>query len=164
MQLGVVVVHGLSRSVARGIFPDEGWNPRPLHWQVDSYPLCRYGSPSGGSLKMWLMDLSSWMKIEILLNGVTFLQSMLAGCPRREKEAQNWKKRMIWRKASLSLSGPVKSRLEDAGGRERRRMRGDTGEAAEGHIFLQEKDAWRHWRGSRRTHLPPELKTQWCGH
>ena len=32
----VVVVHGLSCSAACGIFPDQGSNPRPLHWQVDS--------------------------------------------------------------------------------------------------------------------------------
>ena len=32
----VVVVHGLSCSVACGILPDQGSNPRPLHWQVDS--------------------------------------------------------------------------------------------------------------------------------
>ena len=27
---------GLSCSMACGIFPDQGWNPCPLHWQVDS--------------------------------------------------------------------------------------------------------------------------------
>ena len=32
----VVVAHGLSCSVACGIFPDQGSNPCPLHWQVDS--------------------------------------------------------------------------------------------------------------------------------
>ena len=32
----VVVAHGLSRSVACGIFPDQGSNPCPLHWQADS--------------------------------------------------------------------------------------------------------------------------------
>ena len=30
-----VVAHGLSCSAACGIFPDQGLNPRPLHWQVD---------------------------------------------------------------------------------------------------------------------------------
>ena len=30
-----VVAHGLS-CAARGIFPDQGSIPRPLHWQVDS--------------------------------------------------------------------------------------------------------------------------------
>ena len=32
----VVVVHGLSCSVACGIFLDQGSNPCPLHWQADS--------------------------------------------------------------------------------------------------------------------------------
>ena len=41
----VVVAHGPSRSAACGIFPDQGWNPCPLHWQADSQPLCHQGSP-----------------------------------------------------------------------------------------------------------------------
>ena len=41
-----VVAHGLSCSTACGIFPDQGSNPCPLHWQADSYPLCHQGSPS----------------------------------------------------------------------------------------------------------------------
>ena len=32
----VVVAHRLSCSAACGIFPDQGWNPCPLHWQADS--------------------------------------------------------------------------------------------------------------------------------
>ena len=32
----VVVAHGLSCSIACGIFLDQGSNPCPLHWQVDS--------------------------------------------------------------------------------------------------------------------------------
>ena len=35
----VVVAHGPSRSTACGIFPDQGSNPCPLHWQADSQPL-----------------------------------------------------------------------------------------------------------------------------
>ena len=35
-QASVVVAHGLSCSTACGIFPDQGSNPSPLHWQVDS--------------------------------------------------------------------------------------------------------------------------------
>ena len=41
----VVVAHGLSCSVACGIFPDQGSNPCPLHRQADSQPLCHQGSP-----------------------------------------------------------------------------------------------------------------------
>ena len=42
----VIVVHGPSRSAACGIFPDQGSNPCPLHWQADSQPLRHQGSPS----------------------------------------------------------------------------------------------------------------------
>ena len=41
----VVVAHGPSCSAACGIFPDQGSNPSPLHWQVDSQPLRHQGSP-----------------------------------------------------------------------------------------------------------------------
>ena len=41
----VVVAHGPSCSTACGIFPDEGSNPCPLHWQADSQPLRHQGSP-----------------------------------------------------------------------------------------------------------------------
>ena len=40
-----IVAHGPSRSVAYGIFPDQGSNPCPLHWQADSQPLRHQGSP-----------------------------------------------------------------------------------------------------------------------
>ena len=42
----VIVAHGHSRSAACGILPDQGSNPRPLHWQADSQPLRHQGSPS----------------------------------------------------------------------------------------------------------------------
>ena len=40
-----IVAHGSSRSVACGIFLDQGSNPCPLHWQADSQPLRHQGSP-----------------------------------------------------------------------------------------------------------------------
>ena len=42
----VILAHGPSRSAARGIFPDQGSNLSPLHWQADSQPLRHQGSPS----------------------------------------------------------------------------------------------------------------------
>ena len=42
----VVVAHGPSCSAACGIFPDQGSNPCPLHWQADSQTLRHQGSPS----------------------------------------------------------------------------------------------------------------------
>ena len=41
----VIVAHGPSCSAACGIFPDQGSNPCPLHWQADSQPLRHKGSP-----------------------------------------------------------------------------------------------------------------------
>ena len=41
-----IVAHGPSHFTACGIFPDQGSNPRPLHWQADSQPLRHQGSPS----------------------------------------------------------------------------------------------------------------------
>ena len=41
----VIVAHGPSCSAAYGIFPDQGSNPCPLHWQADSQPLRHQGSP-----------------------------------------------------------------------------------------------------------------------
>ena len=41
----VVVAHGPSCSTACGIFPDQGSNPCPLHWQADAQPLRHQGSP-----------------------------------------------------------------------------------------------------------------------
>ena len=41
-----IVAHGLSCSAACGIFPDQGSNPCLLHWQADSQPLRRQGSPN----------------------------------------------------------------------------------------------------------------------
>ena len=42
-----IVAHGPSRAAACGIFPDQGSNPCPLHWQADSQPLRHQGSPKG---------------------------------------------------------------------------------------------------------------------
>ena len=41
----VSVAQGPSCSAACGILPDQGLNPRPLHWQADSQPLHHQGSP-----------------------------------------------------------------------------------------------------------------------
>ena len=40
-----IVAHGPSCSVACGIFPDQGSNPCPLHWQADSQPPRHQRSP-----------------------------------------------------------------------------------------------------------------------
>ena len=45
----VIVAHGPSCSAACGIFPYQGSNPCPLHWQADSQPLRHQGSPCSGA-------------------------------------------------------------------------------------------------------------------
>ena len=47
----VVVAHGPSCSAACGIFPDQGSNPCPPHWQADSQPLRHQGNP------LWLWNI-----------------------------------------------------------------------------------------------------------
>ena len=42
----VVAAHRLGFSVACEIFPGQGLNLCPLHWQADSYPLRYQGSPN----------------------------------------------------------------------------------------------------------------------
>ena len=49
----VVMAHGLSCSAACGIFPDQGSNPCPLHWQADSQPLRHQGSPGRWIFNHW---------------------------------------------------------------------------------------------------------------
>ena len=45
----VGVVHGLGCTAARGIFLDQGLNPRPLHWQANSQTL--------GHREVWMSPL-----------------------------------------------------------------------------------------------------------
>ena len=47
----VIVAHGPSCSTACGIFPNQGLNPCPLHWQADSQPLRHQGNPQIRFLK-----------------------------------------------------------------------------------------------------------------
>ena len=49
----VVVPHGPSCSTACGIFPDQGSNLCPLHWQADSQPLHHQGSPAAFFFKFY---------------------------------------------------------------------------------------------------------------
>ena len=71
----VVVAHRPSRSAACGIFPDQGSNPCPLHWQADSQPLRHQGSP------LDLLKPLSWFILCIFQPG-------LAGLRRGEKIPQ----------------------------------------------------------------------------
>ena len=46
----VVVAHGPRCSAACGIFPDQGSNPCPQHWQADPQPLRHQESPGNAVL------------------------------------------------------------------------------------------------------------------
>ena len=55
----VVVAHRPSCSAACGIFPDQGSNLCPLHWQADSQPLCHQRSPESILWSKVCCDFSS---------------------------------------------------------------------------------------------------------
>ena len=72
----VVVAHRPSCSAACGIFPDQGSNPCPLHWQADSQPLCHQGSP----VTCLLICLSVFQSTEIFsFNNVQFIDIFFYG-------------------------------------------------------------------------------------
>ena len=65
----VVVTHGPSCSAACGIFPDQGSNPCPLHWQADSQPLRHQGSPQIDIIKLnlYILKFNVMKLIDILI-------------------------------------------------------------------------------------------------
>ena len=78
----VVVAHGPSCSAACGIFPGQGSNPCPLHWQADSQPLCHQGSPVICIFNMHLNDSFQYQSLRFLLCSrhkfsLTFLGQLL---------------------------------------------------------------------------------------
>ena len=79
----VIVAHGPSCS-ACGIFPDQGSNPCPLHWQADSQPLRHQGSPLCAfyvdifSLHLFYFRKSLFALSNLLLNlSIAFLISII---------------------------------------------------------------------------------------
>ena len=63
-----IVAHGPSHSAACGIFPDQGSNPCPLHWQADSQSLHYQGSPINYFWKQFVIWFSKeYSKVEIQL-------------------------------------------------------------------------------------------------
>ena len=71
-----IVAHGPSFSVPCGIFPDQGSNPCPPHWQADSQPLRHQGSPIETLLKRnkfsWQLPFSGKKKVKISAQNATF--------------------------------------------------------------------------------------------
>ena len=44
----------------QGIFPTQGLNPSPMHWQSGSSPLSHQGSPNPVTYKHWLLHRILW--------------------------------------------------------------------------------------------------------
>ena len=55
------VMHGLTCSMALGIFLDQESNPCPLHWQADSYHLDHQEVPSSGSQLLYSLLGLPWV-------------------------------------------------------------------------------------------------------
>ena len=71
----VVVAHRPSCSAACGIFPDQGSNPCPLHWQADSQPLRHQGSP----VKLFLLEGTKYVsRSDHILSLFEFLFSVFS--------------------------------------------------------------------------------------
>ena len=78
----VVVAHGLSSSAACGIFPDQGSNPCPLHWQADSQPLCQQGSPHHLAFLVYFLGLHyAYLSCHSLLRINGMKKSYHSTCP-----------------------------------------------------------------------------------
>ena len=69
----VIVAHGPSCSAACGIFPDQGSNPSPLHWQADSQPLRHQGNPTFAHFLSCLSVVDLW---EFLMDFLLFVASL----------------------------------------------------------------------------------------
>ena len=107
----VVVSHGPSCSAACGIFPDQGSNPCPLHWQADSQPLRHQGSPSLFLECIFLLVFYFFMKHSYLypdLPGLFLLASFLVPCSLCVGSYFSWesdlcKFAMAWNKGDFPL-------------------------------------------------------------
>ena len=72
----VVVVQGFSCSVVCGIFPNQGLNPCPLHWQADSLPLSHQGSPFFGLKSRLCKQTINWGVFPLLLVSKTISERL----------------------------------------------------------------------------------------
>ena len=74
--VSIVVVHGLSCSVACGNFLDQGSNLCLLHWQADSLPL----SHQGGPRFVFEKDLVIGIERDINHNNMKIKLPLLSAC------------------------------------------------------------------------------------
>ena len=65
---------GSRAQLLRGILPDQGSNPCPLHWQADSQPLHHQGSPWSSR---FYIALGQWLRrkdyIYLIIQHISFL-------------------------------------------------------------------------------------------
>ena len=73
-----VEVQGLSCPAAGVIFPDQGWNPCPLHWQVDSLPLDHLGNSSPSYRLTYLLKIHppTLCPHDFFLNGLDLVMQL----------------------------------------------------------------------------------------
>ena len=64
----ITVARWLSCPAACGIFPDQGSDPPPLHWQADPQPLGHQGSPE---LPLLLLFFFLIFKIYLAVSGLS---------------------------------------------------------------------------------------------
>ena len=72
----VIVAHRPSCSAACGIFPDQGSNPCPLHWQADSQPLRHQGSPSSFLITPFNLIISPIPTFPVLIFIISLLLAL----------------------------------------------------------------------------------------
>ena len=68
------MAHGLSCSVACGIFPDQGLNPCALHWQADSEPRATREAPPLGFVHVVNTPQGTWAVVNLPVS------TILASC------------------------------------------------------------------------------------
>ena len=101
----VVEALGLSCSAACGIFPDQGMNHCPLHWQADSYSLCHQGSPLTSLLvkvknnSIWSRDGSARYTEVILIHWAAAVSQ-----PCSELALKDTRQGNTWRARALSIT------------------------------------------------------------
>ena len=99
----VVVAHGPSCSPAGGIFPDQGSNPCPLHWQADSQPLRHQGSTV-----VFILELCVYLKLRCLAKGrcniiVYWIALTLCQCTNFHTSANRRWENFWWSLRAISL-------------------------------------------------------------
>ena len=84
-------MHGLSCSVARGIFLDQGSNLCLLHWQADSLPLSHQGSFNILSQQRELRHKGSYSRpLECLPRAVFYHFVLVSLSPHKTSASMGW--------------------------------------------------------------------------